>query len=417
MSNRLVFNGSMCITCRGKGLCGLAYCPVIAKAKASLRLRNVALSNVIEGSSPPSLFVGRIGYPYVRAGPSTPPLIGDTAIFDYPENWLGKRIEEILEYRWLLVTGFRVVDVRKPSDKVLDESRLIALSSRPVDVVIVLNKPPKPTISLNDHEPPQGPRSMLENLRILSNPVIPRPVDRVYNDVDLPASDAVVYLYEHGISVSHIQKILSMGGLGVKGQRRLVPTRWSITAVDSVLCKHLAKEIKRYSVINEIMVFEKKIHDNLFIAILYPAKWSYEWLEAWWPGSIWNPGQGDVVVEGDYEDYFGRTTYPGIGGCYYASMLATLEYLRGAKRQASAILMREIYPGFNIPIGVWFVRESCRAMFKSGPVLRTNDLREVYEFLDKETRLGAGKWFSSSRLIQRIAWTRRIGEYFKPRGP
>ncbi len=103
----------------------------------------------------------------------------------------------------------------------------------------------------------------------------------------------------------------------------------------------------------------------------------------------------------------------GIGGCYYASMLATLEYLKSIKRQATAILLREIYPDFKIPVGVWFVRESVRVMFNSPPVLKTDNLDEVMELLDRETKLGSGKWLSSSALLKRIKFTKTIDEFLK----
>ena len=407
------FNYSLCVLCRGRGLCGLAYCPVIARSRAMVKLRRVYNSNIIEGSTPPSVFVGRVGYPYVRVGPSTPPVRGNTSIFDYPEAWSSLRVEDVLEYRWSLVTGYSVVDVRRHESRVLEEMRLLTLSAKPIDVQVVLEKKPKPVLLLSEYEPPQGPRAPLNSLRVLGNPSVPRPLERVYSDTNLSAADAVLYLYEAGIPVSHIQKVFSVGALGLKGQRRLVPTRWSITAVDSIICKSLIREIKKYEPVNEILVYEHRVHDNLFAAILYPAKWSYEWMEAWWPGSTWNPGGLEVVVEGSHEDYFGRTTYPEIGGCYYASMLATLEHLKSIRRQATAVLLREIYPGFNIPIGVWFVRESCRVMFKKGPVLRTSSLREVCEYLDKTTRLGCRKWFSSSRLLSRIYSTKRIEEFLR----
>ena len=406
-------DSSICVICRGRGLCGLSYCPIIARARASIILRETSLSNIIEGSTPPSVFVGRRNYPYITAGPATPPIQGDTSLFDYPEKWSSLKIEDILEYRWSLITGYRVFNARKPDDKILEEARLLVLSSKPVDVKIVLNKKPWPILTFNEYEPPQGPRAPLESIRILGEPSIPRPLERAYYDTDLRASEAVKYLYDSGILVSHIQKVLSLGSLGVKEQRKLVPTRWSITAVDSILSKYLLKEIKQYEPIGEIMVFEHRIHDNLFIAILYPAKWSYEWMEAWWPGSTWNPSSLNVVIEGDYEDYFGRSNYPGIGGCYYASMLATLEYLKKNKKQATAILLREIYPGFNLPIGVWFVRESCRVMFSKPPVLKTSSLREVCDYIDKSSRIGCIKWLNSSKLLKRITSTRRIHEYFK----
>lgn len=400
----------LCILCRGRGWCGLPYCPVLARAKATVKLREIASSKQVEGSTPPAVFVGRVGYPYVRVAPAAPPVVGDTRLYDLPEAWLRRRLEEILEYRWSLIMGVTIANVKKPHEKLLDELRLLAMSSKPVDVELVLKKPPRPLITFAEHEPPLGPRSRMEKIKITGNPSIPRPVEKVYDDTDLPALEAVLSLYEKKIPVSYIQKMFSVGTFGIKKQRRLVPTRWSITAVDSMLCRELVKEIKNYNPINEIMVFKYRIHDNLFIAILHPSKWSYEWMEAWWPSTSWNPGK-EVVVEGDWEGYFGRTTYPGIGGCYYASMLATLEYLRKIKRQATAILLREIYPGFNIPIGVWFVRESVRAMFRTKPVLRTDDIREVLDLLERETRLGGEKWLSSSVLLKRLMFTKTLDEF------
>lgn len=404
---------SLCVICRGRGYCGLAYCPVIARARVGYVFKKITSSRVLEGSTPPAVFVGRIGYPYVRAGPSTPPIIGDTSHLDMPEKWIEKSIEDILEYRWSLITGFRVFRVDKPYDNLLEEARLVVLSSKPVDVRVVLKKPPRPTMTFSEHEPPQGPRSPIESLKVISNPSIPRPLEKAYYDADLDARSAVISLYESNIPVSHIQKAFSLGSFGLKGQRRLVPTRWSITAVDSIISRHLLSKVKEYEPVDSILVYEYRIHDNLFIGILYPAKWSYEWMEAWWPGSTWNPLGASVVIEGDYEDYFGRTTYPSIGGCYYASMLATLEHLSRIHRQATAILLREIYPGFNLPIGVWFVREACRAMFAREPVLKTDSLGDVCTYIDRVSRVGCARWFSESKLMKRIIKTKKIEEYFK----
>jgi len=403
----------LCAICRGKGLCGLSYCPLLAKKTATYKLRRIHGSQEVFGTSPPAVFVGRYGYPYVNIGPSVPPETGDTKIYDLPEKWLGLRIEQILDYRWSLVTGSRKYPVRKRNDPFLEKVHEIVLSLKPVDVEIYLEKPPRPIILFSEYEPPQGPRAPLKDFRIASNPSIPRVLDRVYNDLYLKASEAIIVLYKAGIPVSVIQKVLSVGALGTYMDRRLVPTRWSITAVDDTVSKYLINKIKQYNVINSIEVYMRKYYDNLFIAILYPGKWSFEWMEAWWPGSTWNPGDTEIIIEGDYEGYKGRKTYPEIGGCYFATRLAVAEHLEGRKRQAIAIVLREIYPGFNLPIGVWFVRENIRAMLRQGPVLKTNDMREVLEFINKHTRLGAKKWLNASRLLQRILFHSTIDKYIE----
>ena len=42
----------------------------------------------MEGSSPPSVFIGSYAYPKVYAGPIITGLHGDTRIMDAPESWI-----------------------------------------------------------------------------------------------------------------------------------------------------------------------------------------------------------------------------------------------------------------------------------------------------------------------------------------
>lgn len=401
----------LCAVCRGKGLCGLSYCPLLAKRMALVKLRRVHGSREVYGSSPPSVFVGRYGYPYVSLGPSLPPVTGDTSIYDLPEKWLSLSLERILDYRWSLITGSRRVNIYSVDDPFIERLHELVLSVKPVDVEVRLEKPPKPMLSFSEYEPPQGPRAPLKEFRVVGNPWIPRVIDKVYSDTDLKAAEAIVELYRSGVPVTHIQRIFSVGALGARKNRRIVPTRWSITAIDDTISKHLVEKIKDYDEISEIEVYVRRYYDNLFIAILVPGKWSFEWMEAWWPGSTWNPGSDEIIVEGDYEGYRGRTTYASIGGCYYATRLAVAEYLYKRKKQATAIVLREIYPGFNLPIGVWFVRENIRAMLRRGPVLKTSEIWEALKIIDRETKLGLRKWLKASKLLQKILYVKRITEY------
>lgn len=60
---------SLCILCKGaRFLCGKTRCPIMVKV--NYFLRSVPLMGEdIDGMSPPSVFIGRIGYPNVYAGP------------------------------------------------------------------------------------------------------------------------------------------------------------------------------------------------------------------------------------------------------------------------------------------------------------------------------------------------------------
>jgi len=92
------------------------------------------------GSTPPSVFVGRVGYPKVRVYPSAPPVTGDTSIYESPRAWLPLPIERFVELRLSLFRGGVEVDVDKPSR--LGEIQVLVLSQRPVDVEMRFAKRP-----------------------------------------------------------------------------------------------------------------------------------------------------------------------------------------------------------------------------------------------------------------------------------
>jgi len=407
MSSRL------CIFCRGaKYLCGRAYCPIVAKMYVDIHVINMVKTNYLFGSSPPSIFIGRLGYPYVYAGPLAPPIIGDTKIYDYPELWREMKLEDLLSLRLSLVLGRKAVDIYNIDDKFTESLQLIAIGLKPIDVEMRFSKTPKGYI-INDYEPPIGPRAPIENVRVVGSSPTHRVIERLYSDFDVRALDAVIEMYRAGVEVSHIQKILSVGAIGRKRFRKLVPTRWAITAVDDMVSKFLIENnIRFYEELGEIYVFNRHIHKNLFISILIPGKWCFEWMEAWFPRSTWNLNGDFIAIEGDYEIVRPRNKYASIGGCYYASRLATAEFLDRIKRQAIAIVLREIYPGFNIPIGVWFVREQLREMYRQKP-LKVNTLEEALSIIDRYSIVGSSEWVKKSKLLSILLKSKKLDMFIK----
>lgn len=401
----------LCIKCRGsKYLCGLSYCPIIVMRRRDLFLSRVSNSNLVEGFSPPTVFVGRRNYPKIIVYPSTPPIKEDTSYLEDPSQWLDMSLEDFLSLRLSIVRGgvqLNIYSARDP-DRVLLEIQELALSSRPVSLHLDLERPPRGGL-LSEYTPPLGPWSFLRRLRIESNPYIDRAVSKVYYDTDLRASEAVIKLYNSGVDVNRISRILSVGAMGVKSSRRLVPTRWAITAVDSIVSEHLIREIKRNPIIDRYMVYVREAKKNLFIGILAPTRWMFEWGEAWFPSTTWNMWGVEPEIEIDYELHSGRSDYPSIGGCYYASRLAVAEALVRMNRQASAILWREIYPGFDLPVGVWFVRENIREMFRKTP-LKADSFSEVLDILKGILRIPLNKWLERS-YITKILLSKSLDKY------
>jgi hypothetical protein len=366
----------------------------------------------IDGASPPGVFVGRIGYPYVYAGPMVPPVHEDTSLYDLPELWFGKSMDEIVGFRSLLIRGKHRVHVRRfeEAGKIMDQTRELALSVNPVDVELALTKPPRRNLVLDDEIQPFGPSAPIRDLRV-GTTRWDHHIEKAYHDTDLKAADAVRRLYENGVLVTKIQRSFSIGAFGLKTNRRLVPTRWSITAVDSILSRNLMERIKTFPEINQYRIYESQYLDNIFEVLMLPQAWSYESMEAWYPGTIWNPSGSSVVIYSDWEDYEGRTTYAAIGGCYYAARLAVGELLTKERRQAAVIVLREAHPGYIMPVGVWQVRENVRNAMKQTP-LKFNTLDEALVRIANQFAIPLQRWIQNSKLLQDALFQKRLTQYF-----
>ncbi|MEM2675545.1 MAG: hypothetical protein QXT10_03495, partial [Candidatus Bathyarchaeia archaeon] len=237
-------------------------------------------------------------------------------------------------------------------------------------------------------------------------------IEKAYYDTDLKAAEAVLELYQKGVLVTKIQRAFSVGAFGLERNRRLVPTRWSITAVDSIISKALMDKVKTFPEISEYRVYESRYLDNIFEVLMIPGKWSYESIEAWYPGTVWNPHGRNIVMYSDWEGYEGRTTYAEIGGCYYAARLAVCEQLVKEQRQATVIVLREAHPGYIMPIGVWQVRENVRNAMRQKPyTFRT--LEEALQFIAGRFQIPIQRWIMRSVLLKNALFQKRITDYLE----
>ncbi|MDG6956318.1 MAG: hypothetical protein JRN30_03205 [Nitrososphaerota archaeon] len=402
----------MCLACRGaKLLCGKPRCPIIVKAQAMAKLNASMATNEIAGSSPPGVFVGRLGYPRVSIGPMVPPSFGDTSVLDTPEEWLGRPIDQIVDYRYSLVRGnskASVEDARDPG-RILSSLQELAMAAKPVDTELKLTKAPRRILTLSEDTQPYGPSGPLDRFRI-DNPSVDRRVQTAYYDRDLGAAGAVGELYRKGVLVTRIQKAFSLGMFGIGARRRIVPTRWSITAVDSSISLDLIEKVKHHPTIDGYRVYSFGVYDNQYVAILMPEPWRFEWIEAWFPNTTWNQFTREPYMIGDYEEYFGRTKYARVGGCYYSTRLAVGEALERERRQAAAIVLRETYPGFIMPLGVWNVRESIRALFRQ-PFQKHETFRSAMDSALSMLRISKARWKRESVLISRELTQTKISAF------
>ncbi len=396
-----------CRVCQGDiKRCRLAVCPYLDRVRTWFEDRRDLRTTNLFGASPPSAFVGSWGYPKVLVGPLVPPVRDeDTSILDASESWLAYDLAEILRFRLSLVRGKaprRVAEARVP-DAILSTVQEAAMAAKPVDTEMWFTKPPSLVSPFSARAPPSGPSADLAKIDLASNPSVPRRVDDLVSDTDLRAGEAVPDLYEHGITQSQITRIFSVGLLGTKERRRLVPTEWSITAVDDILAKRLVGEVRANPWIGEYEVASATGLANTVAILLVPQAFMFEGLEAWNLASSPTPAH-------DHEFAGGRTTYPDqIAGAYHATRLPVLEHLASRRRQAGAIVCMEVYDDW-VPLGVWRYRELARAALRTKPA-RFATLPEAEAELGRRLRLPLENWWRASALRAYLRGQRRITAY------
>ena len=356
------------------------------------RYGNLFSSDSLSGSSPPSVFVGSYNYPKVGVGPMVPPIHGDTSLLDIPEKWLGKSLEEIVNFRLSLVRGIQKVSVMDSETRYIENLQDVAMSSRPTDSELEFYKKTVPTTIIDGESAPFGPIGEIKKVKF-SGLSTQKPIEKAYYDRDLKSEDAILKLYNSGIDLSQIQKCFSIGMFGKK--RKLVPTRWSITATDDIISKSLVSEILEYQLIDCCRVFSFNHLGNMFAVILFPHRWLFEMEEAWYDE------KGQIGFGTDLEDARGIDHPPAIAGAYFAAKLGVAEYLSRNKVQAAVLVLREIRPEYAIPVGVWQIREGIREAMKQKPIIASN-LDEGLNHACKSLSISKFEWLSKGELIKKM---------------
>ncbi len=368
--------------------------------------------------SAPAPFIGRFGYPRVNVGLLSPQISGDTSHYDAPKLWSQHNIPigNIASLRYSLVnskTQWQVKDTLKRS-KFLDICQEVGMAAKPVELEVNLKDRPMLNLKPEKEIIPFGPQSELLKARITANSKIDARVERAVNDTDLKAADAIVSLYKKGFEENMLTKLISVGNIGLGKNRKLVPTRWSITAVDDTIGKKLMEEIKDLQ-IGDYAAYFGGGWGNYYLLLFFPQVWSYELFESYlgYKANPWSK-EGNFYST-DYEGYAGRKTYPEeTAGGYFACKLPVLEKMKELKRQHSCLALRFISSEYNVPLGVWVCREAARKSLQRKPLSFTSQelmLRYARELIKMKFGFELDLLLKESRLLQEKKEQKRLGEF------
>lgn len=385
----------------------------------NFKVKNISNVSKLDSTSPPSVFIGsKLRYPLVNVGILSPLERDENAwLYDDEKYWANNnfQINDVIKIRGSLLNSrfqSRVGD-SKLNKKFIQIAQEIAVASKPVDIEVEL----KNKLSMGNKKDrvitPHGMSASLKKAKITNNVRIHRRVEKVMGD-EIKASEGIRYLYKKNFDEYVLSKILSVGVLGLKTGKKLVPTRWSITATDDIIGKQLIEKVRDYKWIENYELFFGEFMGNQYLILLFPNIFSYELFELYLPGSSWNPSE-EIKASTDFESYFGRKDYASnTSGGYYATRLSILEYLNNIKRQASVLAIRIETPSYWASLGVWVVRESVRkALKRKMEFLSREDLIEGAKKIGKiKYNFDCSQILKRSRIMNEVLTQKRLVNWF-----
>lgn len=391
---------SLCPACKRNGRIYCPHKPILAiKAELAQSLNKQDFF----GPSPPNLFVGHYGYPQINWGPMVS--LADN-IPDNPRDWYGWNFDQIIKARSVQVRGQAKGKVnfaaeqksagfgrQTPIPRMLADAQEAAMSFSPIDMELHFSKKPTLSVEMNSVHQPMGPSAPLETLRLAENSKIPNKVDELV-DEGANAAIAISELLSSGFDEHYLTRLLTSGVLGKKERRKLVPTRWGITAVDDMVAKEHMKKIRQFDESNKFLLYQNEYLANRFSILLLPGKWEYEGFESWMSSPQ------NFAISEEYEGFGGRSDYAAKqGGGYYAARLSVCEALATKmKKQARVVVIREILPEYDLPVGVWILREIVRHAFENKPVAFPS-LQEMLSHLSPSLKIPLAEYMKRSAIL------------------
>lgn len=380
---------------------------------------NLDLQNLdFFGNSPPAVFVGRFGYPRVNVGVLSPVQKEESSyLMDNPKEWVkqGLKDYEILKLRAQLVNARFQSSVKNFDNRLTDLSQEVGMAHKPVDMEVFLKNKPKNLLKMENVAKPLSNNANVKNIKLTENPRIKTVVDKTVSDGDMKSVEGLYKLYNKGMDENFLSKILSIGLLGKQKNRKLVPTRWSITATDDTLGKELLKEIRFFQE-SDYQVYFSGYLGNYYMIMFFPDIWGFELFEMEVPlrPSPWS--KTGKYYGTDYEDYFGKKEYSQeCAGGYYAARLSILEKLHDLRKQGAVLVFRFITQEDKYPLGVWVCREASRMSLRNKVPLNFEDKESVLNFVKakamKYFKVDVNELFRISKLMNRKSKQKRLASY------
>ncbi len=350
-----------------------------------------------------SAIVGEKNYPYLKVH-NISTENKDSSYFN-TSDIVKQDYSKIIELKAKNILGStQDVYTKNRTEKITNEIQDIYKSKKAIEFASQFEKELKfDKVLVNKVSGIVGSKNPLLNLEANENTTTSKDIEK-YTQEDIKSRQAIISLYEKGVNEHQIINLLALGTFGIEINKKLVPSRWAISAYDQTIEKHLHKNIVKYNSINSYEVYHAKDKGNDFVIILIPDTFSAEVIETW-------VEDGRPVIEADYVGVDNKLhkPQPDTAGGFYATKLPIFEHLNQRKKQASFISVRYI-DGYDIPLGVVFVRETVREAMKN-KIFSTSDEYELRKFLEFKFKKHF-QFYKNSNVLKEQKRQKKLNQFF-----
>ncbi|MCK5239576.1 MAG: hypothetical protein KAR33_08525, partial [Candidatus Thorarchaeota archaeon] len=223
--------------------------------------------------SPPGITVETAKYPILMSGilASTQPT-EFLSIYDHPTAWRGLDREAIFSmrrnlYRFLIPTDARTLNPQHA----IETLQTIALSVSPVVLGVEASTLPPRRLHTLGGQLPASPSVIVKSIEILSDPEISRVAQKI-TEKDIPASEAIVQLFDYDYALEQISRFIAIGLLGKIGNRRLVPMKNAFRVAIDAFIDNTILNLSDMPMSSELRLHQTDLYGDSFIVVSCPGE-------------------------------------------------------------------------------------------------------------------------------------------------
>ena len=363
-----------------------------------LKLEYIPSSKHMTVFSPPGICVKSGKYPMLEAGflASNEPL-EHLSIYDFPEAWQGLDRDTIFTMRRHLYRFLLPVDARSlQPEGIVKPLQEIALSVRPIAIRVEGESLQPRRLQLRNGQLPSAGDVTIKSIELLSEPEISKVAERI-TEQDIPASEGIWRLLDYDYSLDQVVRLMSIGLLGKKNTRRILPSRSAYKATINAFIDRAIMELIESPSVSSYEIYVSTLFGDRFAVLLHPGEARVDYLRM--------DLIGDNMTRGfAFEGLRQYPTDPKTSVYSDHARFSVYKNLVRRNQRCHATIFHLSKEPRNQILGPWVARAGIQETLSSEPI-RLDNRNNAIELLETLLEPDFSAWAHETPLLDRLGIT------------